>query len=1713
MPLKIESGTYTVNPVPKKEKPLKKTRKKKEIKTRCSVHEDRGKAAEEKEEEEEAAVAVTKPPTSRDHHHRGHRSGVVDCESSSSRRGVVVVVGGGTGTGTTELPGLEEFIGDSCVATVTSSVPGAGLSSSKRTRPLSLAVQPLNYHRLDPDSTSDELDHHQHQHQHHLRANMTSQESIGSCSLDVDRSVSDRSENTTIDSVSERTLHSLNLSCNGEQKAENLVNGGSSETLQKSHLTPDDKEVIVSNGHRSSPEPEQLTAKKPSYLGLACSISGYSGITRYDSKLREGFRSRDSSPGTRLITRDTSPAGFKSNENLSVPIHHYPPKSQSISPLAMDRQNGFANGMKEECKIETYRETRNSMSICQGFSEVDKGVSLHTTFPDVSPIRVNSSSRRSPGIVQVMSCGQQNKSFSPNFAESSPKTSSTINISNTSFSETSILNGSNIDIENQTINTSSSSEKSFIQQRVERLYGPGALAQGFFFKRSVNKLNVTDNSFNKFSNNSDTSTDNVNTEESLKNLPVLRHLRPEFRAQLPVVNSRKPTDGSEQIIKPLRRISQSPRKTDQQPSKTCKTVHDVSVESVTESVTQHNNSIASIPDQQPAAPKVVLPVLEPSASSSNVAKQIQETEITTEEKNGNYFLKLLKQETDRLLSLAASAEAELVSGDPVALPEEAAGKLRSAAGKARLLASQKMQQFEGLCQKNIIQVPGEEFPTTNEDLAGFWDMVMLQVVQVNELFDQIEKSKKSQWKEEVCQVNVQSKRPSPLKSRRKKSIQVPKSRPLEKKPPDSVPNNTNECISKELKPSKARHFLLNNNNNNNNNSNNKNIDLELYQSTMCNDKLSDVKKELSKDDLTKSKNNIIIVERCIPEYTNRERFFFNPDSKSFYVTDQNNCVHSDNVFSNEDDNRKPNDTKINTEDKIERIFKEEFTSTQEKYIHTENTSAQTSFLSIGESTNLIETRKKNIFNFPIKKSSYRIIKPNVKSQIPIRECSKTELNRNNNNANEEEFFRLNVKHLTNDTNEDNNIIKENESQIMNSFSRSSISSNIRKQQFKKLQYSVTFSDEINSRKTNKPLFDDRENDSVFSEDILENIHNYDISDEIILNDSETNFRSKREIINRSSDDSKPIPTKSLKGNSKNTISIPQVLQKSKINLYKKLNNTRIVRKPIEKSKGIRKNDQTDLQNDNKNNNNIEIVNNEKIIKPGGTSNQKNTKHRTIESIDSNNTKIMSNKIMNRSLNKSNELTREKIEEESSSSKQFKSTIGYSRKQFSIVPDISSNADTSTVIKNNTFKSIANKNHLTKQNDKVYNRMQINKDMRKNDNDSIGKDKKGLKSRLKSPQARRNVWSPSDSQPFIPLSEETLKQLGRLYRIGKHDPILTTSLKDSSNNNNNNNIIINNKLDKIKPYDQKIKERFNKINKLLSKETIINNCQDKSTSGCIIMDKENFHQNDINILTECEYISSMYNTNVYYANGDKDKTSYIFDITKLSDKSKDLERFVSSIVTSLNNKLSNKNVSSKLLKTEIRKCNIKDNDRKDNHRNEISLKEWNCNKLIYSRSIATFSLCNNTSKDLMTKSFESFETDTTWRKNKIKNLSLKACVPMNSNISMKFLRKRNDKFNINKIQSSLISDKYFPLNRKCIEVYDIVPEKKNSNASLSQNGNTAKRRITPVHKTKPTANSEANKKAREAREQARRQLIEEKRRAMRSNMQNQDNSVKIFAPET
>lgn len=93
-------------------------------------------------------------------------------------------------------------------------------------------------------------------------------------------------------------------------------------------------------------------------------------------------------------------------------------------------------------------------------------------------------------------------------------------------------------------------------------------------------------------------------------------------------------------------------------------------------------------------------------------KEVKSIPVTTE-KDGHYFLKILEKETKRLLRLADTIENELETIPN--LSEEVKGKLRAASGKARLLSSQKMQQFKGLCTNNITQVNLNYFLVGNSD--------------------------------------------------------------------------------------------------------------------------------------------------------------------------------------------------------------------------------------------------------------------------------------------------------------------------------------------------------------------------------------------------------------------------------------------------------------------------------------------------------------------------------------------------------------------------------------------------------------------------------------------------------------------------------------------------------------------------------------------------------------------------------------------------------------------------------------------------------------------------------------------------------------------------------------------------------------------------------------------------------------------------------------
>uniref|UniRef100_A0AAG5DBZ1 Guanylate-kinase-associated protein n=1 Tax=Anopheles atroparvus TaxID=41427 RepID=A0AAG5DBZ1_ANOAO len=126
--------------------------------------------------------------------------------------------------------------------------------------------------------------------------------------------------------------------------------------------------------------------------------------------------------------------------------------------------------------------------------------------------------------------------------------------------------------------------------------------------------------------------------------------------------------------------------------------------------------------------------------------------------DGNYFLQILKTERHRLEAMADEVEKEIsqLKGDGVDIGEDLNGYILAAVGKARLLCSQKIKQFEDLCYTNLNQLPDEKFQTTCEDLRGFWDMVMLQVNNVDATFVEIDSFRKNGWRKPIPKSPPQS---------------------------------------------------------------------------------------------------------------------------------------------------------------------------------------------------------------------------------------------------------------------------------------------------------------------------------------------------------------------------------------------------------------------------------------------------------------------------------------------------------------------------------------------------------------------------------------------------------------------------------------------------------------------------------------------------------------------------------------------------------------------------------------------------------------------------------------------------------------------------------------------------------------------------------------------------------------------------------------------
>lgn len=522
-------------------------------------------------------------------------------------------------------------------------------------------------------------------------------------------------------------------------------------TKTENHLKPPPKVVInETSSHRSRgyhKKRDDLPQKKPSYLNLACSVNGYTNLTTYDSKLRQDInRSREASP-IRPITHYNYRTDYNNSLLVPVPVSANKLLVPNFGPHDPTRSD-LTTKAPTKAHTDPYLATSPLHVYMAAENKQLKNDFLGPAMTTASRPYISSESRTfaSSMLHQKDEVDNAKEVFKSSYSETN-FTSRAVNGQNVEArfsSESFTIHNSNgitkrVEITKENGEQLTSPMKSFIQQRVERLYGPGALAQGFFNqKRHKNgqseedyedpkvltekSLNCPNDRFNQSYTPKRSSglfeSENYaspNGSDPNLSLPVLRHLRPEFRAQLPILSPKKSSKSE---------IAISPEKCDIPIEK--KTELDKSVEDVKSRVSVINLNDTDVVEE----------------NGATIEKNGDEVV-----RDGHYFLDLEKKETDRLIAMAVSIESELETLQNLNISEEVLGLLRSASGKARLLATQKMQQFQGLCYNNINERGDEQFPTTLGDLQGFWDMVCLQVRNVDALFAHIELLRKNQWVE------------------------------------------------------------------------------------------------------------------------------------------------------------------------------------------------------------------------------------------------------------------------------------------------------------------------------------------------------------------------------------------------------------------------------------------------------------------------------------------------------------------------------------------------------------------------------------------------------------------------------------------------------------------------------------------------------------------------------------------------------------------------------------------------------------------------------------------------------------------------------------------------------------------------------------------------------------------------------------------------------
>jgi len=138
----------------------------------------------------------------------------------------------------------------------------------------------------------------------------------------------------------------------------------------------------------------------------------------------------------------------------------------------------------------------------------------------------------------------------------------------------------------------------------------------------------------------------------------------------------------------------------------------------------------------------------------------------------NKFRQYVNDEADRL-GKKREYWVNLLDGGQHTINEEVTGRIMATCGKANLLLTSKFKQYRTLCT----EYEEKSAKMTSDDMQGFWELILLQVNDVNKMFDECRVMEKSGWQPPKSPMPPKKKATdTPVKTRGTKTPAKPKAK-------------------------------------------------------------------------------------------------------------------------------------------------------------------------------------------------------------------------------------------------------------------------------------------------------------------------------------------------------------------------------------------------------------------------------------------------------------------------------------------------------------------------------------------------------------------------------------------------------------------------------------------------------------------------------------------------------------------------------------------------------------------------------------------------------------------------------------------------------------------------------------------------------------------------------------------------------------------------